>query len=155
MYNTVYPSTIMVKHFTLEFEKGGKFTAELLESSAPRTCKAFWDTLPITVRIEHAVYSGEAFFAVTPQLKIDYVENPKRLGFVPGDVAFNPLVLYGNTPEIVLVYGPFLPSDSTGPLSLNYFAKITKGNLDQLRAAGSRNRQEGFENITLSRVTTA
>jgi len=36
----------MTKEIKVEFEKGGVFSAELLEKEAPKTAAVIWDRLP-------------------------------------------------------------------------------------------------------------
>jgi hypothetical protein len=149
----------MVKQIVIEFEKGGKFVADLLENEAPRTCKAIWDKLPIVSDAQHAQYSGQLIFFFTPTLRLDDLENPKVMGLFPGDISFNTHFLHKlhltpalNVPqEMFITYGGCIPADWCGPSPVNHFAKITQGSLEELAEIGKRTRREGFEKITMKK----
>lgn len=148
----------MVNQIEIEFEKGGRFVANLLENEAPRTCKAIWDKLPLVCEAQHAQYSGQIIFFFTPTIRFDDLENPKVMGLFPGDISFNPHFLHKLhlTPalkipqEIFITYGGCIPADFCGPSPVNHFARI-QGNLQELADVGIRNRREGFEKITLKK----
>ena len=46
----------------ISFEKGGVFTAELLEAEAPKTCAEFKKHLPFTLGTTHSTCAGQAAF---------------------------------------------------------------------------------------------
>ncbi|MEM2922592.1 MAG: DUF3830 family protein, partial [Candidatus Bathyarchaeia archaeon] len=48
-----------MKQITIEFEKGGLFTANLLEDKAPKTCREIWDRLPLKCRMHHSSSAGQ------------------------------------------------------------------------------------------------
>lgn len=147
-----------MKKIIIEFERGGKFTAALLENFAPKTCEIIWNSLPIHGKVKHAMFSGQVIFSF---VEIDYheQENPMVMGLHPGDIMFNPAVIPSKDPsgrkfntEILFVYGKHvLTTGTTGWMPVNLFAKITDGNLEQLEAIGKRVREQGMETVTLSK----
>jgi len=148
----------MVNQINIEFQKGGKFIADMFEDVAPKICKAVWDALPIVSDAQHAQYSGQLIFFFTPTIKFDETENPKWMGLFPGDLGFNPHSLHklhlppSNFPhEVSIVYGGCLPADWCGPSPVNNFGRIVYGDLNELTEIGKRNRREGFEKITINR----
>lgn len=145
----------MAKQIEIEFEKGGKFIATLMEDKAPKTCKAVWDALPIESRIQHAKYSGEIIFLMTPPKlsTFDELENPLVMGLLPGDIAFNTLAKHHLPPpssqEILIIYGGALPRDMCGWLPSNHFAKIVDGSLEELANVGKRVYEKGMEKVVI------
>ncbi len=146
----------MARQIEIEFEKGGKFVATLLEDKAPKTCEAVWDALPLENKIQHAMYSGEGIFFFTPTIKFEELENPMVMGLLPGDIAFNThwnhklhLPPTSIPQEIVIIYGGCLPQDHCGWIPCNYFAKIVEGNLSELKNIGKRIREQGMEKVTV------
>ena len=130
----------MVRQIEIEFERGGKFTATLLDDEAPQTCKILWEHLPIEGSAAQARYGGEEFFFKT-NLEIE-PENQKT-NFSAGDIAFNPdpkwkamITYYGNN---IRVSTPF-----------NHAAKISE-NLEKLKAIGERIWLKGAEKIYVRR----
>jgi hypothetical protein len=150
----------LAKQISVEFEKGGKFVAALLDDEAPKTCKVVWDALPLECVAEHAQYSGQLMFWFTPTIRFDDLENPKLMGLCPGDIAFNTHALHkwhlqppkvAAAQEIFFVYGMCTPADQCGPSPVNHFAKMIDGSLDELVAVGKRTRREGFEKVRMIR----
>ncbi|MEM3641690.1 MAG: cyclophilin-like fold protein [Candidatus Bathyarchaeia archaeon] len=131
----------MAKQIEIEFERGGKFTATLLEDAAPKACKVLWDHLPIEGRAAQARYGGEEFFFNT-DLNIE-AENQKK-DFKAGDIAFNPhpkwkaiIIYYGNNIAITTPY--------------NHIAKISE-KLDELKAVGERIWLQGAEKVRICKL---
>ena len=149
-----------MKRIGIEFERGGKFVATLLENESPRTCNAVWNKLPIVSDAQHAQYSGKIIFFFAPQIEFDELENPKLVGLFPGDVALNthPFHKLNLTPsigipiEMLIAYGGSIQADWCGPSPVNCFAKITEGDMDNLVEVGLRTRRQGFEKITLTKI---
>jgi hypothetical protein len=150
----------MTRQIVIEFEKGGRFVANLMDDMAPNTCNAIWNKLPIVnAQCEHGKYSGEIFFFFTPQIRSDDLENPKWMGLYPGDILWNPHFLHKLhlTParkvpqEICIVYGGCLPADECGQTPFNLFSRIVEGDLEELARIGMRLRREGFEKISFKK----
>jgi len=148
----------MARQITIEFEKGGRFVATLLDGNAPKTCESAWNALPIEGKVIHAAYAGELIFTFA-DFKVSVVENPKVMGLQPGDIAYNTHILpvqYPNgrlvPPELLFIYGPkVLPMGSCGWVPVNHFAKITEGDLKDLEKVGARVKEKGTEKVTLTR----
>ena len=153
----------MAKKMEITFERGGRFVATLFEDVAPETSKAVWEHLPIETQVGHSIYSGNTIWLHAFGFKT--VENPRRLA-QPGDVFFDthilPVVMpamknhdqkEGVTPsEILFAYGPdVMITDKPGiPTACNYFAKITEGDLNELKAVAHRLMVK--EKVTLRRL---
>ena len=148
----------MIRQIKIVFEKGGEFTATLMEDKARRACDQLWDALPIETRAGQAARSGEVLNCAVP-FEHRLVENSK-LVIPQGGLALDghnyrireedqPLV----KAAIVIAYGvdnmSFGYSGLINPIS--YFAQIKDG-MDELYQIGRRNREYGRENVTFSRV---
>lgn len=135
----------MKKQIEIEFERGGKFTATLLDSKAPKTCEILWKHLPMEALQKQARFSGEEFFCDT-NLEIK-AENQKT-DWSAGDIAFYPgdkaLVIYYGNKISRCHYGPkgvFLPT-------YNHVGCIRE-KLDELHMVGERVWLKGAEKVYL------
>lgn len=148
-----------MKKMEIEFERGGKFVAELLEDAAPETSTAVWNNLPIEKKIYHVVWSGRCIY-VEVDFRVEKVENPFR-HFDPGEIVFNTHNICSgpvNDPyrdEILIVYGDrnFLTDTMGIPSYPNRFAKIVEGDLKELAAIGPRIREKGVEKVIFRKKT--
>lgn len=133
----------------LEFERGGRLIAELLDKDAPETAEAFWKKLPITDLCEHAKFSGFVL-SILPDLDVHKAENSRAIGVLPGQLLFNPHLNNAtwHKREISIVYGVAAMRDSFGYAPCNLFAEIREG-LDQLREIGIRIHHDGREKLTI------
>jgi len=145
----------VVKEIEIEFEKGGRFVAELFEKEAPRNCKTLWESLPIEAEAIHAAYSGQSVWMVVK----DYIgpnevheENQKVLGNLPGTIGIEvyPPETNLNRTELVVVYGPnYYPrTPFAGEKPLNRIGRITD-NLDELLEVGKNIREYGKQKVTV------
>ena len=141
-----------MRRFVLEFERGGAFQAELLEDLAPKTCRAFWDLLPLRQKVGHAKFSGHVLY-IFPGMDIVEMENSRCIGVLPGEILFNPHVT--NQPahpkEMMIVYGPALPRDAFGYAPSNLFARIS-ADIEELKKIGKRIDEEGREYVEIHRL---
>ena len=136
-----------MKKIEIEFSRGGRFTAELLERDAPKTCDAIWNHLPLELEVYQTTNSGQGIYGY-----IDFriaPENPQVLGLAPGTVVaggVNPQSLN----EIIISYGLFVPFhwSVASYLPVNPFAKIGEG-LDELAKVGQRLHRQGLERISI------
>ncbi len=71
----------------LEFEKGGAFTARLLEDEAPKTCATIKNRLPFEYLFQQSIVSGQAMVALPPDLTVKR-ENQRVAGIPPGALSF-------------------------------------------------------------------
>jgi hypothetical protein len=116
------------KKFVIEFSKGGKFTAVLLMTEAPKTCEAFLKALPLEVKLRQARFAGEEFYF---QANLS-AELENQISPTWGDISFNAdpkwkavCIYYGNNVK------------KTG-LPYNLFARVVSGNLEELKKVGER-----------------
>ena len=140
---------MVTKKIEIEFEKGGKFIAALLEDKAPKTCKVVWDNLPLSGKIGHAYFSGKMLYLVV-DTRFEELENAKSVGFLLGDIAYLTPFYGRDTPnEIAIIYGEALIQDVCGWIPANHFAKIIEGSLEDLKNVATRIREYGREKITI------
>ena len=140
----------MPKKMEIKFEKGGTFTAELLESEAPETTKTIWNRLPMELEFYHSMVSGEALVTFLKDLTVE-PENQMVAGILPGALAF----LVRDPPrvripdEIYIAYGIFVSRGLTvnNYLPVNVFAYI-KEDLEHLKEVGQRIFRKGGEKVT-------
>ena len=132
----------------LEFEKGGTFTARLLEDEAPRTCATIKDRLPFEYLFQQSIVSGQAMVAIPPDLTVAR-ENQRVAGIPPGALSF----LVRDEPELVpdeiyIAYGIFISRGITldAKQPVNVFAQIDD-DLDQLKEIGARIIRHGAEMV--------
>jgi hypothetical protein len=138
----------------IEFEKGGIFTANLLEQEAPKTCAAFLNKLPISLRFCHSMTSGESIVTITPDIKMER-ENQRTVGIYPGTLCFlveNPSMRVPN--EVYITYGIYfiprgLKVDYQEPV--NVFGRIESG-LEELEKVGDRILMSGAETAHFSLI---
>jgi hypothetical protein len=136
---------------TLAFERGGRFTAVLLEDEAPKTCAIIKARLPFTYRFHQSIVSGQALVTLPPDLTVPR-ENQRVAGIPPGGLSFlvrdEPVLV---PDEIYIAYGIFISRGLTvdAKQPVNVFGQI-EGGLDELRAVGRRVLMEGAEQVTFS-----
>jgi hypothetical protein len=136
----------------VEFERGGVFTARLLEEDAPKTCRVFKESLPFEYRFWHSMVSGQAIVTIPRDINM-VRENQRVLGIPPGTISF----LVEDKPvrvpdEIYISYGVYFISrgsklDIKQPV--NVFAQI-EHDLDKLTEIGKRILMEGAETVRFS-----
>jgi hypothetical protein len=135
----------------IEFEKGGTFTARLLEDEAPKTCATLKDRLPFEYLFQQSIVSGQAMVAIPPDLTVER-ENQRVAGIPPGALSFlvrdEPVLV---PDEIYIPYGVFISRglfiDAKQPV--NVFAQIDEG-LDELKEIGARVIHQGAEMVKFS-----
>jgi len=135
----------------LEFEKGGVFTARLLEDEAPKTCATIKSRLPFEYLFQQSIVSGQAMVAIPPDLTVER-ENQRVAGIAPGALSFlvkDELVLVPD--EIYIAYGLFISRGLTvdAKQPVNVFAQIV-GDLDELQEIGARVIRHGAEMVRFS-----
>jgi hypothetical protein len=135
----------MVKRIEIEFERGGKFTATLLEGETPQTCAILWDSLPIEGLAANARYSGEEFFFKTNLAEIE-PEN-QRMDFSTGDIVFNPeshframLFYYGHNLRLSEPFNPLAKLDNNYVVGWGW-------PLDKIKEVGERIWLKGQEMV--------
>lgn len=134
---------------TIEFARGRRFNALLLEDEAPRSCAAIRARLPFSYRFHHSIVSGQALVTLPPDLTMER-ENQRVAGIPPGALSF----LVRDVPvlvpdEIYIAYGIFISRGLTvdAKQPVNVFGQIESG-LDELRKVGMRVLMEGAEQVS-------
>ena len=135
----------------IEFEKGGVFTARLLEDEAPKTCETLKSRLPFEYLFQQSIVSGQAMVAIPPDLTVER-ENQRVAGILPGALSFLVKDEITHVPdEIYIAYGVFISRglflDAKQPV--NVFANIDE-NLDELKEIGMRIIMQGAEKVRFS-----
>lgn len=144
----------MTKGIILEFERGGKVFAELLEKKAPKTCKAILRALPVENKVIHAIWAGEEIF-------FDGFPLPETLEFEnemntvePGDVAClssyikHSLTYKKDGTSFCIFYGKARPRKGVDEtVDVNVFAKIK--DIETITKIGRRIRWEGSEKLSI------
>ena len=135
----------------LDFEKGGTFTARLLEDEAPKTCATLKARMPFEYVFQQSIVSGQAMVALPPDLTVE-PEHQRVAGIPPGALSF----LVADEPvavpdEIYIAYGVFISRglfvDAKQPV--NVFAQIDD-RLDELKEIGARIIRHGAEMVRFS-----
>jgi len=138
-------------YMKLEFEKGGTFTARLLEDEAPKTCKTVKERLPFEYRFYQSIVSGQAMVTLPPDLTVER-ENQYVAGILPGAICFlvkdEPVLV---PDEIYIAYGIFISRGLTVDMKqpVNLFAQI-ETDLAELKMVGQRVLMNGAEMVRFS-----
>lgn len=142
-----------MSYMKIEFERGGVFTAKLLEDEAPKTCHTIKSRLPFEYRFQHSIVSGQAILCLPPDLTVER-ENQRVAGILPGALSFlvkdEPVLV---PDEIYIAYGIFISRGLTidAKQPVNVFAQI-ESNLDELKQIGRRILLQGAEMVRFSLV---
>lgn len=90
-----------------------------------------------------------------PKLSFDELENPRVMGLLPGDIAYNIYSKQHLPPpsptEMAIIYGGALPRDFCGWIPHNLYAKIVQGSLDDLSKVAQRIIEKGMEKVWFRR----
>lgn len=135
----------------LEFARGGRFTAALLEAEAPQTCTIIKARLPFSYRFHQSIVSGQAMVTLPPDLTVPR-ENQRVAGIYPGALSFlvrdEPVLV---PDEIYIAYGIFISRGLTvdAKQPVNVFGQI-EGDLAELARIGRRVLMEGAEQVSFS-----
>ena len=146
----------MAKMIEIEFEKGGRFVAELFEKEAPKNCEAVWNALPIEGEAIHSALCGQMVWMVTKSIPLEAVheENQLVLGNLPGTIGIEAYRAETNLnrTELVFVYGPrfYMRDPFHGEVPLNRIGMI-KENLDKLLQIGTSIREYGKQKVTIKK----
>lgn len=143
----------MAKQFKIEVEGGHVFIADLLEDLAPKTCAAFWDSLPLEDEMLQVKWSGHATY-VFSKMELAEAECSRCYGVCPGDMLYNPHVhdAAEHPHEISFVYGPAAMSSVAGFAIMNLFARIQPQYLEELYQLGIEISRKGLKMAKLSRI---
>jgi len=151
-----------MKRLTLEFERGGEFTAPLL-AAAPNTGQLIWEHLPLEGLVRHAILSGHEMWFPIPNLPKG--ERPREnftrilqrgeIGYLSEDWMWRQQSAktgdaFEGEDSFCIYYGLALPRDFRGDEVVSVFAKITD-NLAELVEVGRRIHMKGAERVRVTR----
>ena len=129
-----------------------QFIARTEDERCPRTCETFATSLPLTLRLIQARWSGEAAWVPLRGSSLDgavtWFENPTSHP-APGEILLYPGGL--SEPELLVPYGPTTFSSKVGQLAGNHFLTIIRGQ-EQLSELGRRALWEGAQDIRMTRA---
>lgn len=126
---------------------GLTFTARLEAAAAPRTVAAMRRLLPLTSRIIHVRWSGEAGWVPLGELDLGLGPENATSYPHPGELLLYPGGL--SEVEILLGYGYVRFASKAGQLAGNHWATIDAGH-DQLRVLGKKLLWEGAQDIVIA-----
>ena len=124
---------------------GYRFSARLETKAAPQTCAVFLTLLPLTARLVHGRWSGEACWIPFGDLELDLGYENHTTYPAPGH-----LLLYSGAlseTEILFPYGATVFASKVGLLAGNHFATVEDGR-EHLGTLGKRVLWEGAQDIT-------
>jgi len=153
-----------MKKIEIEFERGGKFQADLLLDKAPRTCEFITNALPMDGLVRHAIMSGyEMWF---PMKNLPDGERPREnftrilqrgdIGFLSEDWMFKQQSAktgeaFEGADSFAIYYGLALPRDFRGDEVLCVWAKVNE-NIEGLVEVGKRVHMKGAEKIWVRKL---
>ena len=144
----------MTKGIVLEFGRGGKVFAELLEKKAPKTCKAILRALPVENKVIHAMWAGEEIFLGSFTLPETLEFENETNTVEPGDVAcLSSYIKHASTykkddTSFCIFYGKARPRKGVDEtVDVNVFAKIK--DIEAITKIGRRIRWEGSEKLSI------
>jgi hypothetical protein len=122
------------------------FRARLLDDTAPATCDALWNALPLRGRAVHAQWSGEMFRMYEP---VDLgIPTPEVRGAFqhPGEIVYCP-----SARELAICYGIARFRGALGPVYCTPVAEI-EDDLDALRACAARLPWDGAQPLLIAQL---
>ena len=123
-----------------------RFTAQLEEQAAPKTCAAMRALLPLRSKLVHCRWSGESTWVPMGDRRLPVEPENHTSHPAPGQV----LVYPGGTSEmeILFPYGATLFSSKVGQLAGNHFATVVEGN-EHLAEVGRLTLWEGAQDFLI------
>jgi hypothetical protein len=129
----------------MEFERGGRISATLLEDRAPKTCKAALAALPVEAEAIHAMWAGEEIFFKAFPASFAY-EQPTKL-VQPGDLAMVP-----RSRSFCIFYGRAIPRGAVDQdIDVTVFGRVD--DIKAMAEIGTRIRRQGVEKITVRKAS--
>jgi len=123
------------------------FVARFEEQDAPQTVAAFRRLLPLTSKIIHVRWSGEAGWIPFGDLDLDLVAENATSYPHPGEIVLYPGGV--SETEILIAYGYVNFASKAGQLAGNHFATIVEGN-QHLRNLGTKFLWDGAQEISFT-----
>lgn len=121
-------------------------TARYETAAAPRTCAAFRRLLPLTARLLHVRWSGEAVWAPLGDLAVGVPPENATSYPLPGQLLFYPGGV--SETEILIPYGHTNFASKAGQLAGNHFLTIVSG-AEHLGELGRLTLWEGAQTIRI------
>ena len=135
----------------LEFERGGALRAAVLWDSAPETCQAVLDALPLEATVSHSRWSGrEVNFPIALGPAAPPRENDTTT-VNTGDVIYWREWEKGAKAceALAVYYGAEVTRDHRGYLPVNVFARIPPDQWPLATEIGLRIWRQGFERVRM------
>jgi len=131
----------------MEFERGGRITAALLEDRASETCRRILAALPVEAEAVHAMWAGEEVFFSGFPAKFEYEHPTKEVP--PGALAMVP-----RSSSFCIFYGRAIPRGAVDQeIDVTVFAQVD--DVAAMAEIGKRIRRRGVEKITITREGAA
>ena len=130
---------------------GFRLVAAYEEALAPKTCIGFLALLPLSTRLIHARWSGEAGWVPFGDLDTGLGYENATSYPAPGELLFFPGGI--SETELLFPYGATAFASTAGPLAGNHFATVREGT-EHLREIGRLILWEGAQQIEF-RATAA
>ena len=124
-----------------------RFVARLETESAPKTCHAFQNMLPLEAQLIQARWSGEAAWIPFGELDLGLGYENHTSYPAPGQLLLYPGGL--SETEILFPYGASVFGSKMGQLAGNHFATVYDGN-DRLKDLGELVLWRGAQEISFS-----
>jgi len=138
----------MAKEIKITLKKSNTtVVAELKDKLAPKTCKAFWSTLPIRGKATHARWGGSEIWTSIPHLE-NYEPESETILPAPGEILLVPAA--PNVYDLAIWYGKGWCFGPSGFIPANHIATI-KGDFTEFAQACERLLSEGCEEIIIER----
>ncbi len=133
----------------LEFARGGVLKAAVLWDSAPETCRAVVDALPLEATVSHSRWSGrEVNFPVALGSGAPQRENDTTTVNTGDVIYWREWEKEAKACEALAVYyGAEVTRDHRGYLPVNVFARVPQEQWPLATEIGLRIWREGFERV--------
>ncbi len=124
-------------------------TARLESAAAPRTCAAVLKLLPLSAKLLHVRWSGEAVWVPLGDLEVGVPAENATSYPLPGQVLVYPGGV--SETEILIPYGHTNFASKAGQLAGNHFLTIVSG-AEHLRELGRLALWEGAQTFRIDRM---
>lgn len=137
-----------MKRFKIVFENGYVLKATLLEEKSPKTCEAFWKSLPFNANFTQSRWSGreinfeKSFISPLPAENQTIYTSIGEICYwkdMRGEASASP------PQAIAIYYGAELARSNKGEEIVNVFAQIDYENIENLKNVGEEVWLEGVK----------